>query len=66
MSLEFTLRGRYDDILLVADFEDEEVRTSCGDVFMDYSIPFGDFLKFADFIKDHWHPDGKDNGAHQD
>lgn len=54
MSLEFTLRGRHDDPLLIADFEHEEVRTSCGDVFMDYSIPFGDFLKFADFIREHW------------
>ncbi len=53
MSLEFTLRDSYDDTLLSADYEHGEVRTNCGDGYMDYNIPFDSFLKFADFIKEH-------------
>lgn len=40
-----------DEVLLWADFENSCVRTDCGDYYYDYSIPFDDFIKFAEFIK---------------
>lgn len=40
-----------DEVLLYANFEDGCVNTHCGDFYYDYSIPFDDFIKFAEFIK---------------
>lgn len=39
-------------ILLVANFEDREVSTNCGDFYYDYSIPFDDLFKFVEQIKE--------------
>lgn len=40
-----------DDVLLWADFKNGCVCTNCADYYYDYSIPFDDFIKFAEFIK---------------
>lgn len=40
-----------DDVLLWADFKKGCVNTNCADDWYDYSIPFDDFIKFAEFIK---------------
>lgn len=38
-------------VLFYADFVNKIVLTNCGDFYYDYSIPFEDFIKFADYIK---------------
>lgn len=40
-----------DEVLLRADFKKGRVDTNCADYYYDYSIPFDDFIKFAEFIK---------------
>lgn len=40
-----------DDCLLWADFKNGCVHTDCADYYYNYSIPFDDFIKFAEFIK---------------
>ena len=41
----------YDEVLLWADFKEGRVYTNCSDSYYNYSIPFDDFIKFAEFIK---------------
>lgn len=41
----------FDEVLLLADFENGWVVTNCADHYYDYSISFDDFIKFAEFIK---------------
>ena len=40
-----------DGVLLRADFKEGYVHTNCADYYYNYSIPFDDFIKFAEFIK---------------
>lgn len=40
-----------DEVLLRADFKEGCVDTNCADYYYNYSIPFDDFIKFAEFIK---------------
>ena len=40
-----------DEVLLRADFKEGCVYTNCADYYYNYSIPFDDFIKFAEFIK---------------
>ena len=40
-----------DAVLLWADFKEGCVYTDCADDYYNYSIPFDDFIKFAEFIK---------------
>lgn len=40
-----------DEVLLWADFKEGCVHTNCADYFYNYTIPFDDFIKFAEFIK---------------
>ena len=40
-----------DEVLLRADFKEGCVCTDCADCYYNYSIPFDDFIKFAEFIK---------------
>lgn len=49
---ELRLPEQDDDCyLLIADFENREVRTNCGDFYYDYGIGFDDFVKFAKHIE---------------
>lgn len=40
-----------DEVLLLADFKEGYVYTNCADYYYNYSIPFDDFIKFAECIK---------------
>ena len=38
--------------LLYADFDEKRIETNCADPYYNYSIPMGEFLKFADRIRE--------------
>ena len=46
--------------LFYADLHKGFVMTNCGDSYYDYDISFDDFIKFADFIREH-RKDNHDN-----